>query len=101
MEEKRTHHNSYTNRSLADESINLLEWNTLKTQLSEFAPTKKGKRAILGSEIPAEFEVSKRLLNETIEIYELENTLEKLESNILPDSELKLAMQEFEISRKK
>ena len=30
-----------------------------------------------------------------------ENTLEKLESNILPDSELKLAMQEFEISRKK
>ena len=31
----------------------------------------------------------------------LENTLENLESNILPDSELKLAMQEFEISRKK
>ena len=30
-----------------------------------------------------------------------ENTLENLESNILPDSELKLAMQEFEISRKK
>ena len=31
----------------------------------------------------------------------LENTLENLESNMLPDSELKLAMQEFEISRKK
>ena len=31
----------------------------------------------------------------------LENTLENLESNILPDSKLKLAMQEFEISRKK
>ena len=31
----------------------------------------------------------------------LGNTLENLESNILPDSELKLAMQEFEISRKK
>ena len=31
----------------------------------------------------------------------VENNLEKLESNILPDSELKLAMQEFEISRKK
>ena len=30
----------------------------------------------------------------------LENTLENLESNLLPDSELKLAMQEFEISRK-
>ena len=29
------------------------------------------------------------------------NTLENLESDILPDSELKLAMQEFEISRKK
>jgi len=28
-------------------------------------------------------------------------TLENLESNILPESELKLAMQEFEISRKK
>ena len=31
----------------------------------------------------------------------LENNLENLESNILPESELKLAMQEFEISRKK
>ena len=31
----------------------------------------------------------------------LENTLENLESNILPNSELKSAMQEFEISRKK
>ena len=31
----------------------------------------------------------------------LENTLENLESNMLPDSELRLAMQEFEISRKK
>ena len=31
----------------------------------------------------------------------LENTTENLESNVLPDSELKLAMQEFEISRKK
>ena len=29
------------------------------------------------------------------------NSLENLESDILPDSELKLAMQEFEISRKK
>ena len=31
----------------------------------------------------------------------LKNNIENLESNILPDSELKLAMQEFEISRKK
>ncbi len=33
--------------------------------------------------------------------HNVENTLENLESNILPDSELKLAMQKFEISRKK
>ena len=33
--------------------------------------------------------------------HSFKNTLENLESNILPDSELKLAMQEFEISRKK
>ena len=31
----------------------------------------------------------------------IKRTLENLESNILPDGELKLAMQEFEISRKK
>ncbi len=65
------------NRSISDESINLLEWDTLKTHLSSFASTKMGKRAILGFDIPSEFEVSKRLLNETIEINDLENQLEK------------------------
>ncbi len=66
-----------TNRSISDESINLLEWDTLKTHLSSFASTKMGKRAILGFDIPSEFEVSNRLLNETIEINDLENQLEK------------------------
>ena len=65
------------NRSISDESINLLEWDTLKTHLSSFASTKMGQRAILGFDIPSEFEVSKRLLNETIEINNLENQLEK------------------------
>jgi len=61
------------NRSISDESINLLEWDTLKTHLSSFASTKMGKRSILGFEIPSELEVSKRLLSETIEINDLEN----------------------------
>jgi len=68
---------SHPNRSISDESINLLEWDTLKTHLSSFASTEMGKRAILGFDIPSEFEVSKRLLNETIEINDLENQLEK------------------------
>ena len=39
---------------------------------------------------------------ENIEGYLIyKNNLENLESNILIDNELKLAMQEFEISRKK
>ena len=68
---------SHPNRSISDESINLLEWDTLKTHLSSFASTKMGKRSILDFEIPSEFEVSKRLLNETIEINDLENQLDK------------------------
>ena len=36
-----------------------------------------GKRAISNFEIPSEYEVSKRLLNETVEITELENNLDK------------------------
>ena len=76
---KENNHPKYLNlnRSISDESINLLEWDTLKTHLSSFASTKMGKRAILGFDIPSEFEVSKRLLNETIEINDLENQLEK------------------------
>ncbi len=69
---------SHTNRPISDESIDLLEWDTLKTHLSSFASTKMGERSILGFEIPSKFEVSKRLLNETIEIDFLESKGDKL-----------------------
>ena len=51
---------------------------------------------IIQADIQNNFEIKKEPIKRT-----LENNLENLESNILPDSELKLAMQEFEISRKK
>ena len=54
------------------------------------------KIKIIQADIQKNFEIKKEPMKCT-----LENTLENLESNILPDSELKLAMQEFEISRKK
>ena len=54
------------------------------------------KIKIIQADIHNSFEIKKEPSKLTVE-----NTLEKLESNILPDSELKLAMQEFEISRKK
>ena len=54
------------------------------------------KIKIIQADIQNNFEIQKEPIKRT-----LENTLENLESNILPDSELKLAMQEFEISRKK
>ena len=54
------------------------------------------KIRIIQADIQNNFEIKKEPIKHT-----LENTLENLESNILPDSELKLAMQEFEISRKK
>ena len=54
------------------------------------------KIKIIQADIQNNFEIKKEPITRT-----LENTLENLESNILPDSELKLAMQEFEISRKK
>ena len=54
------------------------------------------KIKIIQADIQNYFEIKKEPIKRT-----LENTLENLESNILPDSELKLAMQEFEISRKK
>ena len=50
--------------------------------------------------IQADIQNNVEIKNEPIK-RALENTLENLESNILPESELKLAMQEFEISRKK
>ena len=54
------------------------------------------KIKIIQADIRNNFEIKKEPIKCTSE-----NTLENLESNILPDSELKLAMQEFEISRKK
>ena len=54
------------------------------------------KIKIIQADIQNNFEIKKQFIERT-----LKNTSENLESNILPDSELKLAMQEFEISRKK
>ena len=54
------------------------------------------KIKIIQADIQNNFEIKQEPIKRT-----LENTLENLESNILPDGELKLAMQEFEISRKK
>ena len=54
------------------------------------------KIKIIQADIQNNFEIKKEPIKRN-----LENALENLESNILPDSELKLAMQEFEISRKK
>ncbi len=77
MKEKSHYKNALAHRSLSGESIRLLEWDTLKTQLSSFASTNMGKNAILDFEIPNEYEISKRLLQETIEINELEKNLDK------------------------
>ena len=54
------------------------------------------KIKIIQADIQKNFEIKKEPSKLNVE-----NTLENLESNILPESELKLAMQEFEISRKK
>ncbi len=77
MQEKCHSKKSYSERILEDESISLLEWDSLKTHLASFASTEMGKRAILNFEIPSEYELSKRLLNETVEITKLENNLDK------------------------
>jgi len=75
MQEKIYFKKSYSDNTLEEESISLLEWDSLKTHLSSFASTEMGKRAILSFDIPSEYESSKRLLNETIEINELEKCL--------------------------
>jgi len=77
MQEKSYSKKLYLENTLEDESISLLEWDSLKTHLSSFASTEMGKRAILSFKIPSEYEVAKTLLNETVEITELENTLDK------------------------
>ena len=77
MKEKIYYKSSNQYRSLSEESISLLEWDTLKNHLASFASTKMGKKAILEFEIPEDYDNSKRLLNETIEINELEQNLDK------------------------
>ena len=64
-------------RSLNKESIELLEWEILKKHLSTFASTEMCKKSILKFEIPSIFENSHTLLNETLEIRDLENELDK------------------------
>ena len=65
MQEKSYSKKLYSEKTLEDESISLLEWDSLKTHLSSFASTEMGKRAILSFGIPSEYESSKRLLKET------------------------------------
>ncbi len=76
MQEKSYSKKSYSDNTLEEESLSLLEWNSLKTHLSSFASTEMGKTAILSFVIPSEYQASKRLLNETVEINELENNLD-------------------------
>ena len=76
MQEKSYSKKSYSEQTLEDESISLLEWDSLKTHLASFASTEMGKRSMLSFEIPSEYEECKRLLNETVEITELENNLD-------------------------
>ncbi|MDC3234315.1 endonuclease MutS2 [Prochlorococcus sp. AH-716-A06] len=77
MIEKSYYKNSSDHRSLSEESIRLLEWDNLKAQLASFASTKMGENAILEFDIPSDYEISRRLLQETIEINELEKNLDK------------------------
>ena len=77
MIEKSYYKNSSDHRSLSEESIKLLEWDNLKAQLASFASTKMGENAILEFDIPTDYEISRRLLQETIEINELEKNLDK------------------------
>ena len=78
MQEKSYSKKSYSDNTLEEESINLLEWDSLKTHLSSFASTEMGKRSILSFVIPSEYEASKRLLNETVEINDLEKKIGKI-----------------------
>ena len=50
--------------------------------------------------IQTDFQNNLKIKKEPIQ-HNFKSTLENLESDIIPDSELKLAMQEYEISRKK
>jgi len=60
-------------RKLENESIELLEWPLLKKQLSSFASTPMGEKSIINFEIPLKLEDTQYLLDQTKEIYKLEN----------------------------
>ena len=60
-------------RYLANEALELLEWPLFKKQLSSFATTPMGKKSIIDFEIPWELEDTQHLLDQTVEIYSLEN----------------------------
>ena len=55
MQEKSYFKKSYSDNTLEEESLNLLEWNSLKMHLSSFASTEMGKRAILSFGIPVSY----------------------------------------------
>lgn len=60
-------------RNLTNESIEILEWPLFKKQLSSFASTPMGKQSIIDFEIPSKLEQTQYLLDQTKEIYSLEN----------------------------
>jgi len=60
-------------KNLDIKSLELLEWPNLIKQISSFASTQMGKRAILDFQIPLTREESEKLIKETIEINDLEN----------------------------
>ena len=63
---------NYLSKYLSNESEELLEWHTLKKQLSSFSSTSMGREAILEIEIPENLDITKRFLQETVEINNLE-----------------------------
>ena len=58
MPEKSYSKKSFSENTLEEESISLLEWDSLKKHLSSFASTEMGKRSILSFVIPSEYELS-------------------------------------------
>jgi len=60
-------------KNLSIRSLELLEWPNLIRQISSFASTPMGKRAILDFQIPSTKRESENLIKETIEMYNLEN----------------------------
>jgi len=60
-------------KNLSIRSLELLEWPNLIRQISSFASTPMGRRAILDFQIPSTKRESENLIKETIEMHNLEN----------------------------